>query len=213
MRHWVFDLDGTLVDSFDYYLEFSKQVFSANGVQFLPHHQEECLGSPALPFLSKYLSESIAHASLADLRNQSLIDATKIRPFPGVEGHLNELRRRGSRMAVWTNRDRDTTDRVLECTGLDKYMDLVVTRSCVARHKPHPDGMLKILSSFDCEAHEVTMVGDHDVDIEAAIASGVRPLRASWHRHDPQTTCYRAVGVLHRVDQLSDWFQERSLEL
>ena len=209
MRHWVFDLDGTLVDSFDYYLEFSRQVFSANGVEFLAHHQAECLGSPALPFLSKHLSESVAHASLADLRKQSLIDATKIRPFAGVEDQLSELRRRGSRLAVWTNRDRGTTDKVLECTGLDRFMDLVVTGCCVPRHKPHPDGMIKILTAFDCEAHEVTMVGDHDVDVEAALASGTRPLRAAWHRHDPPTSCSRSAGLVSRVDQLSEWFDHQ----
>lgn len=206
MRHWVFDLDGTLVDSFDYFLNFVRQIFSDKGVDFLPHLQIECLGSAALPFLAKHLGDGAAKQELLKLRAQSLIDAEFIEPFPGIIQHLEALQTAGSQMAIWTNRDLQTTLCVLEATGLQRFMGKVVSGNCVAHHKPHPVGMQVLLEHFDCAPEEVTMVGDHEFDMLGGKAAGVRTLRAAWHRHAPPTHCALADGLVPTVAELSRWF-------
>ena len=206
MQHWVFDLDGTLVDSFDYFLKFVKIEFEKNSLEFTDAIGMEGLGTPALTFLAKYLGEPIASSALTRLRQQSLIDSQQIRPFPGILVHLEQLKANGCQIAVWTSRDRQTTDLVLKYSGLAPFMDTVVTACCVKRHKPHPDGMQKILDFFKCAPVNVTMVGDHDVDVQAAKATGVRGLRASWHRHLPKSQCGIADGVVTDVAHLSSWF-------
>jgi len=205
MKHWVFDLDGTLVDSFDFFLDFAKAEFQKNDLEFTPQHSIEGLGSPALRFLQKYLGADRGADALNRLRTQSYDDARHIRPFPGVIRFLEHLQRHGSKIAVWTSRDRSTTEHVLHHAGLAPFMQMVQTGCCVTQHKPNPEGMLAILNAFDCLPADVTMVGDHDVDMLAAKASGVRAIRAAWHRHSPQLSCDVADGVLHKVEHLHQW--------
>jgi HAD superfamily hydrolase (TIGR01509 family) len=75
-------------------------------------------------------------------------------------------------LAVATNRS-DTISMVLERHGLDGFFDMVVSSLDVKRPKPHPEGLLKILSHFDIEASQALYVGDSSVDADTSSAAGV----------------------------------------
>ena len=77
------------------------------------------------------------------------------------------------KFAVATNRT-DTMNRVLAINGLESYFDLVVTARDVARPKPYPDQLLKVLDFFHVSSEEILFVGDSELDEKAAKAAGVR---------------------------------------
>lgn len=92
-----------------------------------------------------------------------------------MEPHLRELLdnlRPKYKTAVASNRT-DTMNRVLEIHGLEGMFDLVVSAMDVARPKPFPDELLKILEHFDAAPEEVVYVGDSSVDEAAAKAAGI----------------------------------------
>jgi HAD superfamily hydrolase (TIGR01549 family) len=89
--------------------------------------------------------------------------------------------------AIATNRT-DTMASVLAEFGLGPHFDYVVCASDVAHPKPHPEPLLKIVSRFDIQPHELLYVGDSKVDEQAAASAGVafaaydnRPLSADYH--------------------------------
>ena len=67
----------------------------------------------------------------------------------------------------------DTMDRLLAEFNLTAYFDLVVTSFDVARPKPHPDVLQKVLSHFSIRPQEALYVGDSQVDVEAANAANI----------------------------------------
>lgn len=75
-------------------------------------------------------------------------------------------------MAVATNRS-DTMRKVLAQHGIEHYFDLVVTAMDVARPKPFPDPLVKVMDHFGIRQDEMIYVGDSAVDAQAARAAGV----------------------------------------
>ncbi|MDA8404031.1 MAG: HAD hydrolase-like protein [Desulfobacteraceae bacterium] len=90
---------------------------------------------------------------------------------PGLKPLLDKYAGR-LKFAVATNRT-DTMNRVLAINGLESYFDLVVTASDVARPKPYPDQLLRVMDFFHVSADELLFVGDSELDEMAAKAAGV----------------------------------------
>jgi phosphoglycolate phosphatase len=93
-------------------------------------------------------------------------------------------------LAVATNRS-NTIQWVIERHGLSGVFEMVVSSLDVARPKPHPDSLLKILEHFEIEPENALYVGDSAVDAETAYAAGVpfiaykdRDLPADYHAAD-----------------------------
>ena len=82
----------------------------------------------------------------------------------------------------------DTMNRVLRNHGLEEAYDLVVTALDVAKPKPHPDQLNKILEHFTLTPEQAIFIGDSELDAAAARAAGVafvayanRVLEADFH--------------------------------
>ncbi|MCF8061419.1 MAG: HAD family hydrolase [Deltaproteobacteria bacterium] len=75
-------------------------------------------------------------------------------------------------LAVATNRS-NTIEWVLERHGLTGIFDVVVSSLDVARPKPHPDPLIKVLDHYGIDAGNALYVGDSPVDAETAASAGV----------------------------------------
>jgi HAD superfamily hydrolase (TIGR01509 family) len=74
--------------------------------------------------------------------------------------------------AISTNRT-STMAAVLDTFNLRPHFDLVVTALDVARPKPHPEALLKILAGFGLRSEEGIFIGDTQVDVDHAAAVGM----------------------------------------
>jgi HAD superfamily hydrolase (TIGR01662 family) len=102
--------------------------------------------------------------------------------FPDVLPTLEELRRRGYRIACVTNRGYGGpkfTDEVREL-GLDEFFEAMVVSCDVGYLKPHPRIYQAALEQLNIEGEEAAMVGDNlRADVEGAKTLG---LAAIWRR-------------------------------
>ena len=205
MKHWIFDLDGTLVDSFALYFEALTAIFKGSGKAFGPELRLPALSEYLPDFFEKHLGHrAVANAMIA-IQARGNEDARRVIPFSGIIPLIEELVRSGSRIAVWTNRDRVSTELILQHSGLQKYVDICITRTCVSKPKPDSEGLLRILERFDCGPDAVTMVGDHEYDVEAAKIMGVRSVRAGWHGYWKMDRCLRADHQFESVEAFCSW--------
>jgi len=172
-RAVVFDLDGTLVDSLPLVLRAITHALEPFG----PRPTMEIfakLGGPPERFLPGLLENprdvSTAVERMGDYhaRNQHLI-----RPFDGVRVVLERLRADGTKLAIWTGRDRASGEVLLHDHKLENYFSTVVYGDDLPTHKPDPEGLREILRRLDVPAQEALMVGDADVDVLGAAACGV----------------------------------------
>jgi HAD superfamily hydrolase (TIGR01662 family) len=205
MSYWIFDLDGTLVDSFSHYFRLLEVIFMQFGKRFTPDLQSSALTTPLVSFFATHLGPENVDAAFQLLQKQSNDDAREIQIFPGLEPLISHFVKRGDRLGIWTNRDRESASLIVKHSGLAPLVEIFVTGTCVTQRKPHPEGLLKIIKHFGCNPSEVIMVGDHEHDVTAAKEVGARAIRASWHGNIPLTPCNVSDHQFYSVSEFENW--------
>jgi phosphoglycolate phosphatase len=104
------------------------------------------------------------------------IDFKDYIPFLKMEPHLLEtltiLRSRGVQTAINTNRT-TSMPHLMTRFNLSSYFDMVITALDVARPKPDPEPMERILAGLNIRPEEALYVGDSVIDLETAKSSRV----------------------------------------
>jgi len=170
----VFDCDGVLFDSREANIRFYNHVMEQFGQPPLRADQVDYIHMHSARESLEYLLGPGADLEAAWAYCQKLdfrIFNRYLRKEPGLDALLRYLKPR-CRIALATNRTVSTRD-LLASFHLDKAFDLVVTAADVARPKPHPESMEKILKAFRTVPHHVLFVGDSQVDALLAQETGV----------------------------------------
>lgn len=183
----LFDLDGTLVATApdiqdavnDTLREFALGSVSLAQVETWIGHGTRELLAQALAFASG--------ASLAAVRGSenfesitSVFDGhyqrrcgTRSHLYPHVPEVLTELRRRGVKLAVVTNKESRFTDAVLERHALRPLLDSVVSGDSLPARKPDPAGVLACMRDCGVPARRTLFIGDSRVDVTTARNAGI----------------------------------------
>ncbi|MGE3684017.1 MAG: HAD family hydrolase [Bdellovibrionales bacterium] len=195
MKHWIFDLDGTLVDTIETYFEKIRRVFAHFDVSYTQADlQKSCDYFDGREYFALYLEEPHVSEACSMLAALSLELAPLAQPFNGVRELLEWLQERGIHMSVWTGRDLASAQRILEHTGLRSFFSSIVSGTCVMRKKPDPEGIKKLVSHSKFGADVSLMIGDHLYDIQGARAAGVAAVSVSW-----------LVSGAHPLETVSDF--------
>lgn len=213
MKYWVFDLDGTLVDSLTIHFRVLKEVFAKFECNFSDQDEREVLHVSArtLPdyFIRHFGANNLAESlkMYTELTHQSL---NQIQPFQGIESVLQTLKKYGYQLAVWTARDLEATKRILQNTGLHSYFSVCVSGTCTELAKPHPSGLEKIATHFDAEPSRMVMIGDFDSDMLGAQAFGAKSIRVLWHPTVEKKRCPLASWQFEKVSDFHSWIEGRA---
>ncbi len=143
--------------------------------------------------------------------NRTLSHWHHIQAFQGMHDVLRDLRAAARRTAIWTGRDRRSTEAIMREHRLEAWVEELVCGDDLPSHKPDPAGLSAVLDRLGARPHEVFFAGDADVDVLAGHAIGVRTvlirhgrpvaddvLRRAWRVVETPTDAYallrQAVG-------------------
>jgi len=177
-RNFLFDLDGTLVNSVPAhersFVETLKALHPAMAENF---HYAVYAGWPtrdvfvALGFRDpKELDELTAHKQR--LYRES-VERGAIEVFPGAMDLLERLRKMGHRLFLVTGASRASTDRVVKITGLIDYFEDIVTADDAHPGKPAPEPYLHTMARHGLKAEESIVLEDAASGIESARSAGL----------------------------------------
>jgi len=172
-RAVICDLDGTLLDS----LPLVLRAFAHALEPFAESPKMDLFarlgGPPAKVFGDLLGGETHVPAALERLTHFNRENGHLIRPFEGVAIWLGELRRLSLLLAVWTGRDRGTTQALLQEHRLEEFFTHVLCGDDLPTHKPDPQGLSAILDQLGVKPEEAILIGDADVDVHGGAACGV----------------------------------------
>ena len=182
IRVLCFDVDGTLSDTDDYYVNQLTRWFQRLP-RFLMHDPEQAarrlvmqIESPGNTLLG--LSDTIG----MDGPTITLIDfiyrhrKRKWRQFlivPGVQEMLTRLKGQYP-MVIVSARDEESTMAFLQEFDLLKYFDLVISALSAKHTKPYPDPILLAAQKMGVAPEACLMIGDTTVDTRAGKAAGAQ---------------------------------------
>lgn len=195
MQNILFDLDGTLIDHFT---TIHKSIAYAQRQLDLPESDyatvRKTVGGSVPITIGKLCGEEHVEAALPLYREHfDEIIYDDVFTLPGAEWLLMQLKERGDKLGVFTNKSITHSRATLEHLQLDQWLDVVVgtgAPECPHR-KPDPIFSAYALEQMDCSSEEAIMIGDSPYDLAAAEAGCI--------------PCYLVGTGSHSTGELSEY--------
>jgi HAD superfamily hydrolase (TIGR01509 family) len=175
---FLFDLDGTLIDSVYQHVIAWRAALSRLGIDLSVWRIHRRIGMSGGLFVSALLRETGRTLSEDDItllqdvhRQEYLAQADTVRPLPGAAELLAALTERKVTWAIATSSYRATAQHALAMLGLPEDAPMV-TRDLVRHAKPDPDLFLAAAALLGVELQHAFVVGDSVWDLLAARRAG-----------------------------------------
>ena len=188
---YIFDLDGTLLDTLTDLAASWNYALRTHG---MPEHSiddvRRFVGNGVRKLMERAIPDGDANpdfeATFATFREHYMVhslDTTK--PYPGIMDALAELKARGCRLAVVSNKMMAAT------VELCKYFFPETIEVAIGeneaegiRKKPAPDTVFAALKQLGVSGDNAVYVGDSDVDLATARNSGLPCISVLWGFRD-----------------------------
>lgn len=199
--HIVFDVDGTLIDTFYSNMRSLQEVLKDLTGQV---RSMEDLGQYfGITGLDAALQLGFAdpHAALRQWEETLCKYTDHNKLYDGIEALLDRLTRAGCGLGVATSRTRAEVEADPILRSVEHYFQFIITADDTPRHKPHPDPLLRYMALAGCAPEQVLFVGDSAYDMQCAAAAGAASGLALWGAQEPQA-CTHLLQRPEDVDAL-----------
>ena len=177
IRHFIWDFDGTLLDTYPNitrYLQMALRDFGyeVDRVEIL----EKMMVT--IPYAIRQYAEQF---NLPDLRAHYnayyAAEATDpVATFPGIPEVLRRIRELGGANYVFTNRG-DTIYNLLDRVGITgEFAEIITSASPNFKVKPAPDTILYLMEKYGGSVEDTAMVGDRKCDLESGYNAGCKTI-------------------------------------
>jgi len=213
---FLFDLDGTLVDSVYQHVLAWREALETVGFELSVWRIHRRIGMSGGLFLNALARETGRQLTAADVARVQqthaaafLRQVAQVRPLPGARELLAYLTRTGVPWAIATSGRRESAQPMIEMLGIAPDVP-VVTRDQVEHAKPDPDLFLAAAERLGVAVETAIVVGDSVWDLLAARrarALGVGLLSGGYGQDELERAgAYRvyedAADLLLHIDEL-----------
>jgi HAD superfamily hydrolase (TIGR01549 family) len=213
---FLFDLDGTLVDSVYQHVLAWREALEACGIELAVWRIHRRVGMSGGLLASALLRETWKKVTPEQAEQLQRGHAAayarqiaQVRPLPGARDLLTYLTKAGIRWAVATSGGSDSARQTLELFEIDPGVP-IVTRNDVDHAKPDPGLFLAAADGLEADIHACMVVGDSVWDLLAARrakALGVGLLSGGYGQDELERAgAYRVyqdpLDLLHHLDEV-----------
>ena len=183
---YIFDLDGTLLDTLH---DLASSVNYALQTHGMPTHSVDAirgfvgngvrlLMERAVPDGAQNPQFEAAFATFRQHYMQHSLDTTC--PYPGIAEMLHQLKQRGCRLAVVSNKMMAATQDLVRHFFPEIEVAIGEHEAEGIRKKPAPDTVFQALRQLGVGKEQAVYVGDSDVDLQTARNSGLPCISVLW---------------------------------
>ncbi len=172
-KYILLDWDGNLAKTLDVWLNAVREGMERQGV----HLSDEEIGSSFGAF-EDYLEgwgieAKDAEAVTAQIDSIAANNLPKADLYPSAVEVLEDLYKRGKKLALITTSSRNEIAPLFDKHGLNRLFSAIITRHDVTFRKPHAEPLEKALAQLNGTKDEAIMIGDSDKDLGAANNAGI----------------------------------------
>lgn len=180
---FLFDLDGTLIDSIELILRSYRHTIKTHrGYEPPDDVWMKGLGTPLWVQFQEW-SEDPAEIQtmVATYREYNLAHHDElVRPYDGVVDAVRRIAAAGGTLGLVTSKMRGGALRGLKLAGIEDAFTVIVGSDEVTHPKPHPEPVLKALGLLNAPAAGAVFIGDSRHDLECGRAAGVETAAVLW---------------------------------
>lgn len=188
----LFDLDGTLIDTANDFIQIIQQMSKEHDWQTpsdLLIREQVSAGATAMIQLMLKHNDTLADDAQLQMYRQEFLQTyennigIKSQLFAGLNHQLEKLEKQGTPWGIVTNKPRYLAEKLLNALNLTDRCDVLVCPDDVARTKPDPEPMYLAMEKLALPrgmAGSVIYVGDHIRDIQAGNAAGMITVVAAY---------------------------------
>ena len=184
----LFDLDGTVADTDKTIVETYKELYSV----FKPEanvSEDKMItfsGPPIRDTMKNEFSDYDVDFMISEYQKRTKKYYERyVKTYPLVIETLKELKEKGVKIGVVTNKVRSATLITFDLCGLNDIFDVVVCQDDVVHSKPHKEHILEALRLLNHYClDEVLYVGDNDIDYVSAANAGIDAMLVRFAKRD-----------------------------
>ncbi len=196
----VFDLDGTLANTFSTVLRiFNRVMLDRTGRHWRLDELLPYFGPPeSVMFQRMFPAAEVHEPMIEDYFRLSREDGHEIKPFDGISELVSDLKSSSIKLGVFSAANTEAARIRVGHAGLLDYFDEVLGGDSVANSKPHPDGLLHLMDKFSVEPSATIYIGDMVADVETGRAAGATTVAVTWGADSPKRLA--AANPDHLID-------------
>lgn len=204
IRAAIFDLDGTLIDSYQaIYLGFH-HAYTQMGLTPMSYEQVKRVVGLGLDHTFRELlgEERVPRAIFLFRKKYEEVFRENTRLLPEAREVLETLHGRGIRLAVATNKLGRFSREIFEHFGMENLFTMIVGDGDVPQNKPDPEMLQLAMEKMGVEKERTIFVGDSVIDIQTGKNAGVRVFAVPTGNTDRRDLENARPAVM--LDRLSD---------
>ena len=177
---FLFDLDGTLIDSRADLAAATNAMRALHGLPALPLEKVASYVGDGVRVLAQRALEGaavdpdLAAREISAAYSEHLTDRTAA--YPGVDAGLRALRAAGHDLALVTNKPAPHARRLMDHFGWTPLFAAILGGGDTPELKPSPLPLQTAMQRTGHGPESTWMVGDHHTDLEAARRAGVKSI-------------------------------------
>lgn len=190
-RACIFDLDGTIEDTVESIAYVANQVlehfhmtpqpvedfryFAGDGADEMIRRSMTAAGGDL-----KYLEEGQAM-----FRSLFAVNPLyKVKAYPGMRETLEELKRRGAKIAVFSNKPHKAAIKAVEAIYGEGFFQVIQGQEERLPKKPAPDGAWEVAARLGVKPEECVYIGDTNTDMQTGNSAGMMTVGVLWGFRD-----------------------------
>lgn len=205
----IFDLDGTLLDTIEDIANSVNYVMLECGLYFKSTQEIQASVGNGVSMLMERLvpngKENPCFEKSVELfkSHYSTHMCKDTKPYDGIEDVLKDLKLRGLKIAVVSNKFDGAVKGLCE-KYFEGLIDVAVGQQDEIREKPAPDMVFEVMNKLGVEPENCIYIGDSEVDIQTANNAGIPCLSVVWgykdidflYENGAQTIIYAPSDIL-----------------
>lgn len=211
MDNFIFDLDGTLLNTLNDLAASTNYALRSAG---MPEHSVEdvrkFVGNGVKKLMERAIPDGLENPKFdetyATFRRHYLehsLDTTK--PYEGIPEVLAELKRRGKKLAIVSNKFYAATQELAKHFFPETIQVAIGERENIHK-KPAPDTVLEAMRQLGVGKEGSIYIGDSDVDIDTAKNVGIPCISVLWGFRDKDfLISHGATHLIKTPKELLEW--------